>query len=171
MRALMSNEKFAAVFRAKAKAARGKATKAAKITKQIDYLSRFFSEELRVKLYYCSTFRFWRICRAKPCLRARDCKGDADACLRRSLHTVPPQEIRQAYSKLLKAKSHQLGPPEREVRMTWPADFWRKPVNPLLVEKAVAEETRRREVEQYMDDQMNPYGPDGLAPVRRSRRR
>jgi hypothetical protein len=50
-----------------------------------------------------------------------------------------------------------------------PNGFWRRSANPLLVEKALAEERRKREIDKQWFDDMHMFGPDGLG-RRRNRR-
>jgi hypothetical protein len=169
MRSQKSAEKWNAMFRAKAKAVAGKTTKRAKIIKRIDVLNRLYAETERVQRYYCTLFKFWRSCRVKQCRRERACSGDEDACLKRSVDTVPRQEQWQARQKLLEATPRHFGRVELKVRQQMPNGFWRRSVNPLLAEKAAADERRRRELDEFWDDQMHPFGPDGLGPRRRRR--
>ena len=103
MHRFRSNEEVAALFRARAKAAAGKSTKRAKMWKQLDYLTRHGNERERVQRHYCTLFRFWRFCGVKPCRRARACKGDQDACLKRWVDGVPYGDQLQARAELLKA--------------------------------------------------------------------
>jgi hypothetical protein len=165
----LSHEKWNAVWRARAKAERGKTTLRAKVRKRIDFLNRLYAETERVQRHYCTLFGFWRFCRVKQCHRARACRGDPDACLKRLVDKVPRQEQWQARQKLLEATPRQLGAVELKVRQRMPDDFWRRFVNPLRVEKAVAEERRRREIDKHWFDDMHPFGPDGLGPRRRRR--
>jgi hypothetical protein len=165
----LSREKWNIRWRAAAKAVRGKSTTRAKRIREIDYLNRAFEEEEQVKRYYCTEFRLWRCCQLKQCQRARACKGDPDQCLKQWVSQVPRQEQWQARQKLLEATPRQLGAVERKVRQRMPNDFWRRPANPLLVEKMVAEERRRREIEKQWFDDMNPFGPDGMGRPHRRR--
>jgi hypothetical protein len=172
MRNRPQREKWNALWRARAKAVRGKTTERAKIIKRIDFLNRQFDQLERVQRYYCTEFGFWRHCHYKPCRRARACRSNPSPCLLQSLHRVSRDEIRRARTKLLNAMpSCRSGPVELMVSETWPTLFWERAVNPALLEKQEAEARRRREVAEYLDALWNPYGPDGLAPVRRNRAR
>jgi hypothetical protein len=164
----MSAQNFQAVIRARAKAAKA-GTQRAKVFKRIDYLNRLYTEIEWVQRYYCTLFRFWRFCGVKQCRRARACRGDEDACLKRSVDTVPHQEQLQARQELLEATPHHFGRVEHKVRRRMPNDFWRRSLNPLRVEKVLAEERRKRELDEQWFEQMNPFGPDGLG--RRRKRR
>lgn len=146
MRRSRSLEEMNALYRAKAKAAAGETTKRAKLWKRIDYSIRFFVERERVQRYYATFFRFWRFCHFAPCRRARACRGDADACLKRSVDGVPRMELRQARLKLLRATPRHIGKAELKVRQKEPTEFWRRPVDPAAVE-AVARKKEEREME------------------------
>jgi hypothetical protein len=151
MRPRKSDDKERAEFLARvramgAKALAAKQTKRAESFKQIEDLTRRGAERERVQRHYCTLFRFWRSCPLKECHRARVCRGDANACLKRSVGGVPPEELSRARKKLLEATPRHIGKAEREVRQTWPADFWRRPVDPAVREAlARAEEEREQE--------------------------
>jgi hypothetical protein len=170
----LSDEKWNALWRARAKAVRGKTTELAKDRKRIDYLNRLYPAIEWVERYYSTELRFWRFCRHKPCLRARACRGDPEPCLKQSLHTVPRREILHARTKLLNATPLHIGAVELKVRKSWPSDFWRRPVSQAAIDaamdKEIAEAKRRRQADEELDALWNPYGPDGMGPLRRSRR-
>jgi hypothetical protein len=163
----LSQEKWNAVWRARAKAVRGKTTERTKVGKRTDYLNRLYAETERVQRHYCTFFKFWRSCRLKQCRRARACRGDPNECLKRLVDKVPRQEQWQARQKLLEATPRHLGAVERKVRQQMPNAFWRRSVNPLLVEKEAAQARGMREFDKVLFDQMHPFGPDGLGPRRR----
>lgn len=165
MRHLMSAEELRAKFRAQAKAAKA-GTKRAKVLKRIVDLGRIYDETESVQRYYCTQFRFWRFCPFPPCRRARACKGDADACLKRSVDQVPRHEISQARQKLLEATPRHFGALERNIRQMWPAEFWPTPVNWEVV-RALAEARRKREFEKQLSAEWAPFGPEGLFQQRR----
>ena len=165
MRDLKSVEELQAKFRAKAKAAKA-GTMRAKALKRIDDLQRVYAETAWVQRYYCTQFRFWRLCSLAPCRRARACKGDADACLKRSVDQVPRHEIWQTRQKLLEATPRHFGAVERKVRQTWPTEFWPRPVDWELV-RTLAEAKRQRQLDKEWFAQIHPCGPDGLVPRRR----
>jgi hypothetical protein len=166
----LSDERWNALWRARAKAVRGKTTKRAKTTKEIDYMIRRDAETERVQRYYNTEFRSWRFCRVKQCLRARACRGDPKACLARSMQRVPHREQWLARQKLMEATPLHIGAVERKVREKMPADFFPRPVDREVVE-ALARAQARREFEKELDELWNPYGPDGMGPRRRSRRK
>ena len=134
-RDLKSVEELQAKFLAKAKAAKA-GTMRAKILTQIDDLQRVYAQTAWVQRYYCTQFRFWRFCPFPPCRRACACKGDADACLKRSVDQVPRHEVLQTREKLLEATPLHFAAVERKVRQTWPTEFWPRPVDRELVEGA-----------------------------------
>ncbi len=150
--------KFRATFRARAKAAKA-GTMRTKVLKRIDELERLYAETAWVQRYYCTQFRFWRLCRFAPWRRARACKGDADACLKRSVDQVPRHEIWQTRQKLLEATPRHFGVVERKVRQTWPSDFWPRPVDRELL-RALAEARRQRQLPRVVrrDATMRPRG-------------
>ena len=162
---MKSADKLQAKLRARAKAAKP-GTKRAKVLKRIVELGRLHDEKEWVQRYYCTQFRFWRFCALPSCRRARACKGDPDACLKRSVDQVPHQEIWQTRQKLLEATPRHFGDVEFEVRQTWPTEFWPRPVNPEVVE-ALAAARRRRELEEQWIGEIQPYDPEGLVPRRR----
>ena len=162
MRDLKSVEELQAKFRATAKAAKA-GTMRAKVLTRIDDLQRVYAETAWVQRYYCTQFRFWRFCPFAPCRRARACKGDADACLKRSVDQVPRHEIWQTRQKLLEATPLHFGAVERKVRQTWPTAFYPRPVDPEVV-RAIAEARRQRQLDKEWFAQIQPCGPDGLGP-------
>jgi len=166
-----SVENFNVEIRARAKAEVGKKTLRARVLRGVDYLARFFTEKERMQRYYCTEFRFWRACDFRRCRRARACEGNPAQCLAPFMRWVPRPVQLAARKKMMEATPLHFGAIERKVRAMMPLDFWRRRRNPLLIEHEIAEARRRREFDKTMDDSWNPYGPDGLAPVLRSRRR
>jgi hypothetical protein len=160
MRERKTDEDFRAKLRAQAKAAKA-GTRRARILKRIDALQRAHVEIARVARYYSTEFRFWRFCTFPACRRARACKGDADACLKRSINQVPRQEIWQTRQKLLEATPRHFGAVERRVRQMWPTAFWPRPVDPELV-RAIAEARRQRRLDDEWFAEIHPFGPEGL---------
>jgi hypothetical protein len=128
----LSTEKWNAMFRAKANAVTRKTNKRAKTLRQIDSVNRLYAETERVQRHCCTLFRFRRFCSVKQCRRARACRSDPDACLKRFVDKVPHPEQWQARQKLLEATPRQLGAVELKVRQTMPNGFWRRSANPLL---------------------------------------
>jgi hypothetical protein len=80
------------------------------------YLARFRAEKAMLARDYCNTFKFWRTCPFKRCLRARTCSGDQTACLKRREGEVPRDIQWQARQQILATTPANAGPPERMVR-------------------------------------------------------
>jgi hypothetical protein len=76
-----------------------------------------------VQRHYCTLFQFWRHCRFKPCQRARACKGDQSACLRRWAGGVPRDRQFRARQDLLHATPLHVGAPERAARDFMPNEL------------------------------------------------
>jgi hypothetical protein len=89
-----------------------------------EFRARFDTEKTQVQRHYCTLFQFWRHCRFKPCRRARTCKGDQSACLRRSVVGVPRDRQFRARQDLLTATPLHIGAPERAAREFMPNEFW-----------------------------------------------
>jgi hypothetical protein len=154
MRKLKSAEEFQAQIRARAKAAKA-GTKRAKVLKQIDHLQRAFAEKAWLKRYYSTQFGLWRFCAFALCRRARACKGDADACLKRSIYQVPRHVISHTRQKLLEATPRHFGAVERKIRQMWPTEFWPTPINWEVV-RALAEGERKREIDERWLAEIQP---------------
>ena len=154
MRDLKRGKEVQAKFRAIAKAAKA-GTMRAKVLKRIVNLEQMYAEMESVQRYYCTQFRFWLFCRFAPCRRARACKGDADACLKRSVDQLPREEIWQTREKLLEATPRHFGAVERKVRQTWPTQFWPRPVDRELV-RALAEARRQRQLDKEWFARIQP---------------
>jgi hypothetical protein len=90
-----------------------------------EYRVRFDAEKAKVQRHYCTLFGFWRSCPFKPCSRARACKGDQSACLKRWVPQVPRDRQFRARQDLLEATPHHIGAPERAAREFMPGGFWR----------------------------------------------
>jgi hypothetical protein len=155
MRNHQSDEKWNALWRARAKAERGKTTERAKNRKRIDYLNRLYPEIERVQRYYNTEFRSWRFCRHKSCLRARACRGNPEQCLALSINRVPRREQLKARQKLMEMTPLHSGGVKRKVCGMMPIDFFLRRRNPAVLEKEDAERRRRREI-------MNKPYDDGL---------
>ena len=93
---------------------------------QEEFRARFDAEKAQVQRHYCTLFGFWRSCPFKPCLRARACKGDQNACLKRWVHLVPRDRQFQARQDLLEATPRHIGAAERAARELMPSEFWRE---------------------------------------------
>ena len=89
-----------------------------------EFRARFDAEKAQVQRRYCSLFGFWKNCAFKPCHRARACKGDQSACLRRGADRVPRDRQFQARQNLLEATPRHIGAPERAAREFMPHEFW-----------------------------------------------
>jgi hypothetical protein len=59
---------------------------------------------------YCEVFRFWRICRNKPCKRHRRCAGEPARCLMQGLPSVPPAERPKAQSEVIAGGPRKIPP-------------------------------------------------------------
>jgi hypothetical protein len=79
------------------------------------YMERHNGEVARLRGHYCNLFKFWRTCPVKLCRRARSCRGDQQACLKRFIGTVPRHEQFQARRRILAATSPAHSP-ERTAR-------------------------------------------------------
>jgi hypothetical protein len=98
-----------------------------------EFRARFEAEKARVQRHYCTLFKFWRSCRCKPCRRARACMGDANACLKRSVHELPRRDLFAARQRLTAAIPRNCAAPEREARLFLPNESdhdWRCPLPP-----------------------------------------
>jgi len=143
MRPAKSAEKKYAEFFARVKTGARKKNKHAKTYKLIEYQERLHNEKERVQRHYCTRFGFWRFCRFKPCRRARACKGDQDACLKRSVNRVPRREQYQAREELLKATPGHIGKAEITARSIMPNEFWPAPVAAKVAAALVRQKTQR----------------------------
>jgi hypothetical protein len=85
--------------------------------------ARFRDEKAKLQRAYCTTFKFWRTCRFKPCRNARVCKGDPDACLKRCVGAVSRDAQWEARQKILDATPADVGAPERAARECLPGEF------------------------------------------------
>jgi hypothetical protein len=90
-----------------------------------EFQARFNSEKAEVQRHYCTLFGFWRACAFKQCRRARACKGDQNACLKRWVTQVPRDQQFRARQDLLEATPRHIGAPERAAREFMPSGFWR----------------------------------------------
>jgi hypothetical protein len=87
------------------------------------YAARFDAEKAALRRVYCGLFKFWRGCAHKPCRKARDCRGDAKACLKRRIEDVAYQDQWDARQKILEATPKDFGPAERTAREFLPGSF------------------------------------------------
>jgi len=88
------------------------------------YAERYEAEQILQMRRYCDAFGQWRSCEDKRCRRGRACHGEAKACLRRALETVPREVQRRARSDILETTPGNIGGPERAVRGFMPLDFY-----------------------------------------------
>ena len=77
---------------------------------------RFNVAAAQVRREYCDIFKFWRGCRYKPCRRAKTCRGDLLACLKRGRRNVPYDLLSQAELQVRTATPADLTGPERSAR-------------------------------------------------------
>lgn len=84
------------------------------------YQARFAAEHAVLRRHYCSVFAFWKSCPHKPCRRARACAGNALACLRRGVPSVPRDAQWSARQRLLDSTPTTIGAPERHARQFMP---------------------------------------------------
>jgi hypothetical protein len=132
-----------AEFLARVKAGARKKNKHAKTYKLIEFQERLHNEKKWVQRHYCTLFGFWRFCRFKPCRRARACKGDQDASLKRSVDRVSRHEQYQAREELLRATPRHIGNAEIVARSIMPNEFWPAPVAVKVAEALVRQKTQR----------------------------
>jgi len=89
----------------------------------VQYRVRYDEERAKLRRYYCTVFRFWRMCRYPPCKKARACLGDAYACLARNEASVPRQVKWDARQHILETTPEKEGP-ERAARECMPYDLY-----------------------------------------------
>jgi hypothetical protein len=89
----------------------------------VEFAARFAIEKALQQRRYCNAFALWRTCRDKNCRRQGACHGDAHACLRHSLATVPRHVQMQAQRDILKATPDNIGAPERKARQCLPLEL------------------------------------------------
>jgi hypothetical protein len=100
--------------------------------------ARFAAEKARLERHYCDAFAGWRDCRVRRCRRDGACRGDATACLKRALETVPRAVQWQARQDILTATAANIGAPERAARQLMPRDFYDARTVPGAVAKEAA---------------------------------
>jgi hypothetical protein len=88
------------------------------------YADRFEAETVAQQRRYCDAFGTWRQCKDKACRRESACRGEARACLRRALDSVPREVQRRVREDILAATPKNLGGPERAARLLMPYDFY-----------------------------------------------
>jgi hypothetical protein len=90
----------------------------------IDYAERFTAERKSQQRRYCDAFDLWRDCDRKSCRRHRRCRGDADACLARSVafNRVPHRIQWRTRQDILEATPVNM----RAARQCMPIDFYLK---------------------------------------------
>jgi hypothetical protein len=80
------------------------------------YMARFRAEKAWLQRHYCVAFGFWRTCAGKRCRRARTCVGDAPACLKRNVASVPREAQFDARQRVAESTPANIGAPERFAR-------------------------------------------------------
>ena len=88
----------------------------------LQHARRLASETERQQRRYCEAFALWKTCRRGACRRLRGCGGDAHACLKRALDSVPQAQQLRARDDILKATPQNIGAPEREARQRLPRE-------------------------------------------------
>jgi hypothetical protein len=88
------------------------------------YAERFEAEKAAQQRRFCDAFGTWRRCGRGLCRRARACRGDPGACLKRALDAVPRQLQWRTQQDILAATPKNLGGPERAARLMMPRDFY-----------------------------------------------
>jgi len=87
------------------------------------YKRRFDAEKAALARHYCNAFKFWRACRFGPCRRQRQCRGDAQACLKQRAETVPRDIQFKVRQRLLQSTPAGAGAPEQLARQFLPDSF------------------------------------------------
>ena len=96
-----------------------------------EFRARFAAETVRVQRHYCTLFKFWRTCHAKPCRRMRACVGEPGACLARCVGALPRRAVFDARQALVAAMPRNCAAPEREARLIMANEpAWRCPPPP-----------------------------------------
>ena len=88
------------------------------------YAERFEAEKMAQQRRYSNAFGQWRRCDLKRCRRDRACRGDAGACLKRAVETVPREVQARRRSAIVDATPANIGGPERAARGCMPRDFY-----------------------------------------------
>lgn len=90
---------------------------------QEEFRARFDAAKAEVQRHYCTLFGFWRSCRLKLCRRQNGCRGDAHACLKRSVGQVPRHAQFAARASVLRTAPRNLPAPEHAARQLMPDSF------------------------------------------------
>jgi hypothetical protein len=90
----------------------------------VEYARRVVIEKLSLQRRYCDAFAAWKNCRQSECRRNRHCRGDAAACLKRTLPRVPREVQRRTRDRIVAATPRNIGAPEREARLSMPRDLY-----------------------------------------------
>jgi len=72
---------------------------------------------------YCNIFEFWIACRYKPCRKAKQCKGDALACLKRGFDQLPDDARNRAFARVIAQTPDTADSPTKTARQFSPFDF------------------------------------------------
>jgi hypothetical protein len=89
-----------------------------------EFARRLAQEQVLQQRRYSDAFSLWRSCRLKHCRRLGRCWGDATACVKRAINSVPAAEQTRARARILKATPANIGAPERQARRSMPRDFY-----------------------------------------------
>jgi hypothetical protein len=92
-------------------------------TAPADYARRFAHEKLSLQRHYCVAFALWRRCAQPVCRRQQECRGNANACLKRALDGIPRDRQRRAREAIVAAIPCNIGAPERAARLSMPHDL------------------------------------------------
>jgi hypothetical protein len=88
------------------------------------YAERFAAAKIAQQRRYCDAFGQWRRCDEKRCRRDRACRGDAGACLKRAVESVPREVQSRVRTAIVDGTPANLGGPERTARGCTPLDFY-----------------------------------------------
>jgi hypothetical protein len=89
-----------------------------------EFARRLAQEQVLQQRRYSDAFALWRDCRLKPCRRLGRCWGDATACVKRGVNSVPAAEQTRARARILDVTPANIGAPERQARRSMPRDFY-----------------------------------------------
>jgi hypothetical protein len=73
----------------------------------------------------CSRLRFWKACGNKPCLRAKSCAGNGEACFAR-LWPLVPEATKVPIRAVIKASAAGLAPREIAAEVDRQRRLWRE---------------------------------------------
>jgi hypothetical protein len=90
----------------------------------VEYARRLAIERLALQRRYCNAFEQWKNCKRQQCRRHESCRGDATACLKRTLPGIPHGVQTRARDRIIAATPRNIGAPEREARLSMPRDLY-----------------------------------------------